>query len=90
MNVLHGGGAFGGLDFFHVHISDFLLMPTLVFVCIQVFFAVFMFTFLFTKNSSTNPVQSIEKTFQLTRAEKDLLAKQEYDVQVGRFDYSRS
>ncbi|GFZ18061.1 DNA-binding protein with MIZ/SP-RING zinc finger, PHD-finger and SAP domain-containing protein [Actinidia rufa] len=30
----------------------------------------------------TNPVQSIEKTFQLTRADKDLLAKQEYDVQA--------
>ncbi|XP_057483224.1 LOW QUALITY PROTEIN: E3 SUMO-protein ligase SIZ1-like [Actinidia eriantha] len=30
----------------------------------------------------TNPGQSIEKTFQLTRANKDLLAKQEYDVQA--------
>lgn len=30
----------------------------------------------------TNPVQSIEKTFQLTRADKDLLAKPEYDVQA--------
>ncbi|KAG2673808.1 hypothetical protein I3843_Q033200 [Carya illinoinensis] len=30
----------------------------------------------------TNPVQSLEKTFQLTRADKDLLAKQEYDVQA--------
>lgn len=31
---------------------------------------------------STNPVQSIEKTFQITRADRDLLAKQEYDLQV--------
>ncbi|CDP07144.1 unnamed protein product [Coffea canephora] len=30
----------------------------------------------------SNPVQSIEKTFQLTRADKDLLSKQEYDVQA--------
>ncbi|XP_031112642.1 E3 SUMO-protein ligase SIZ1-like isoform X3 [Ipomoea triloba] len=30
----------------------------------------------------TNPVQSIEKTFQLTRADIDLLAKQEYDLQA--------
>ncbi|XP_057479903.1 E3 SUMO-protein ligase SIZ1-like isoform X2 [Actinidia eriantha] len=30
----------------------------------------------------TNLVQSIEKTFQLTRTDKDLLAKQEYDVQA--------
>ncbi|KAA8544013.1 hypothetical protein F0562_021810 [Nyssa sinensis] len=30
----------------------------------------------------TNPVQSVEKTFQLTRADKDLLSKQEYDVQA--------
>ncbi|XP_019199106.1 PREDICTED: E3 SUMO-protein ligase SIZ1-like isoform X3 [Ipomoea nil] len=30
----------------------------------------------------TNPVQSIEKTFQLTRADRDLLAKQEYDLQA--------
>ncbi|KAJ7980970.1 E3 SUMO-protein ligase SIZ1-like [Quillaja saponaria] len=30
----------------------------------------------------TNPVQSMDRTFQLTRAHKDLLSKQEYDVQV--------
>ncbi|XP_058196286.1 E3 SUMO-protein ligase SIZ1-like isoform X2 [Rhododendron vialii] len=30
----------------------------------------------------TNPVQSVEKTFQLTRADKDLLSKQDYDVQA--------
>ncbi|KAM1695408.1 hypothetical protein ACFXTI_029487 [Malus domestica] len=30
----------------------------------------------------SNPVQNVEKTFQLTRADKDLLSKQEYDVQV--------
>lgn len=36
----------------------------------------------FTLYLSTNPVQSIEKTFQLTRADKDLLTKPEYDVQV--------
>ncbi|XP_030962493.1 E3 SUMO-protein ligase SIZ1 isoform X2 [Quercus lobata] len=30
----------------------------------------------------TNPVQGMEKTFQLTRADKDLLSKQEYDVQA--------
>ncbi|KAF3455036.1 hypothetical protein FNV43_RR05484 [Rhamnella rubrinervis] len=30
----------------------------------------------------TNPVQSVEKTFQLTRADKDLLSKHEYDVQA--------
>ena len=28
-------------------------------------------------------MQSVERTFQITRADKDLLAKQEYDVQVG-------
>ncbi|KAK4367218.1 hypothetical protein RND71_015098 [Anisodus tanguticus] len=31
---------------------------------------------------STNPMQRIEKTFQLTRADRELLAKQEYDVQA--------
>ncbi|KAL8092333.1 E3 SUMO-protein ligase SIZ1-like isoform X1 [Apium graveolens] len=30
----------------------------------------------------TNPVQSIEKTFQLTRADKDLLSRPEYDIQA--------
>ncbi|XP_057781763.1 E3 SUMO-protein ligase SIZ1-like isoform X2 [Salvia miltiorrhiza] len=30
----------------------------------------------------SNPALSIEKTFQLTRADKDLLLKQEYDVQA--------
>ncbi|KAF5744685.1 E3 SUMO-protein ligase SIZ1 isoform X1 [Tripterygium wilfordii] len=30
----------------------------------------------------TNPVQCVEKTFHLTRADKDLLSKQEYDVQA--------
>ncbi|CAL0334048.1 unnamed protein product [Lupinus luteus] len=30
----------------------------------------------------TNPVQSVERTFQLTRADKDLLSKQEFDVQA--------
>ncbi|KAI3826514.1 hypothetical protein L1987_00562 [Smallanthus sonchifolius] len=30
----------------------------------------------------TNPMQSIEKTFQLTRADRDLLVKPEYDVQA--------
>ncbi|XP_024454502.1 E3 SUMO-protein ligase SIZ1 isoform X3 [Populus trichocarpa] len=30
----------------------------------------------------SRPVQGVEKTFQLTRADKDLLAKQEYDVQA--------
>ncbi|XWS71319.1 hypothetical protein CRYUN_Cryun03dG0128000 [Craigia yunnanensis] len=30
----------------------------------------------------TNPMQSVEKTFQMTRADKDLLTKQEYDVQA--------
>ncbi|KAM7278965.1 hypothetical protein ACFE04_006099 [Oxalis oulophora] len=33
-------------------------------------------------SDSVNPMQSIEKTFQLTRADKDLLSKQEYDVQA--------
>lgn len=33
--------------------------------------------------SSSNPSQSIEKTFQLTRQDRELLSKQEYDVQVG-------
>nr|WDV57328.1 SIZ1c [Ipomoea batatas] len=33
-------------------------------------------------SDGTNPVQSIEKTFQLTRADRDLLAKQEYDLQA--------
>ncbi|KAL8204710.1 hypothetical protein R6Q57_010333 [Mikania cordata] len=31
---------------------------------------------------STNPMQSAEKTFQLTRAHRDLLVKPEYDVQA--------
>ncbi|XVE79080.1 hypothetical protein DITRI_Ditri14bG0028700 [Diplodiscus trichospermus] len=30
----------------------------------------------------TNPTQSVEKTFQITRADKDLLTKQDYDVQA--------
>ncbi|XP_019453985.1 PREDICTED: E3 SUMO-protein ligase SIZ1-like isoform X2 [Lupinus angustifolius] len=30
----------------------------------------------------TNQVQSLERTFQLTRADKDLLSKQEFDVQA--------
>ncbi|XVF19491.1 hypothetical protein REPUB_Repub11eG0115100 [Reevesia pubescens] len=30
----------------------------------------------------TNPVQSVEKTFQITRVDKDLLTKQEYAVQA--------
>ncbi|XWS73738.1 hypothetical protein CRYUN_Cryun02cG0154500 [Craigia yunnanensis] len=30
----------------------------------------------------TNPMQSVEKTFQITRADKDLLTKQDYDVQA--------
>ncbi|XP_010535588.1 PREDICTED: E3 SUMO-protein ligase SIZ1-like [Tarenaya hassleriana] len=30
----------------------------------------------------TNPMQSVERTFQITRADKDLVAKQEYDVQA--------
>ncbi|XP_031400917.1 E3 SUMO-protein ligase SIZ1-like isoform X3 [Punica granatum] len=30
----------------------------------------------------TNPVQSVEKAFQLTRADRELLMKQEYDVQA--------
>lgn len=33
--------------------------------------------------SSTNPARILEKTFPITRADKDLLSKQEYDVQVG-------
>ncbi|KAL8496728.1 hypothetical protein ACS0TY_020412 [Phlomoides rotata] len=32
--------------------------------------------------SSSNPSQSIEKTFQLTRSDRDLLSKQEYDLQA--------
>ncbi|KAL5831197.1 hypothetical protein ACOSQ4_016551 [Xanthoceras sorbifolium] len=34
------------------------------------------------QSDGTNPVQSVEKTFQLTRADKDLLSKQEYDLQA--------
>lgn len=30
----------------------------------------------------TNPMQNVERTFQITRADRDLLAKQEYDVQA--------
>ncbi|XP_010043715.2 E3 SUMO-protein ligase SIZ1 [Eucalyptus grandis] len=30
----------------------------------------------------TNPVQSVERTFQLTRADRDLLLKQEFDLQA--------
>ncbi|KAL2541116.1 E3 SUMO-protein ligase SIZ1 [Abeliophyllum distichum] len=33
-------------------------------------------------SDGSSPVQSVEKTFQLTRADKDLLSKQEYDVQA--------
>ncbi|GKV28801.1 hypothetical protein SLEP1_g37802 [Rubroshorea leprosula] len=33
-------------------------------------------------NDGTNPVQSVERTFQLTRADKESLTKQEYDVQA--------
>ena len=35
-------------------------------------------------------MQGVEKTFHLTRSDKDLLAKQEYDIQVGeciKFSY---
>lgn len=32
---------------------------------------------------SSNPSQSIERTFQLLRSDRDLLSKQEYDIQVG-------
>ncbi|KAE8731591.1 E3 SUMO-protein ligase SIZ1 [Hibiscus syriacus] len=32
--------------------------------------------------NGTNPMQSVEKTFQITRADKDLLIKQDYDVQA--------
>jgi len=28
-------------------------------------------------------VQSVERTFQLTRADKDLVSKPEFDVEVG-------
>ncbi|XP_044483252.1 E3 SUMO-protein ligase SIZ1-like isoform X1 [Mangifera indica] len=34
------------------------------------------------QTDGTNPVQSVEKTFPLTRADRDLLSKQEYDVQA--------
>ncbi|XP_020213362.1 E3 SUMO-protein ligase SIZ1 isoform X2 [Cajanus cajan] len=30
----------------------------------------------------TNPVQSVEKTFQLTRADKGLVSKPEFDVEA--------
>ncbi|KAF8083380.1 hypothetical protein N665_0776s0006 [Sinapis alba] len=30
----------------------------------------------------TNPMQSVDRTFQITRTDKDLLVKQEYDVQA--------
>lgn len=30
-------------------------------------------------------MQSVDKTFQITRTDKDLLVKQEYDVQVIAF-----
>ncbi|CAH2065357.1 unnamed protein product, partial [Thlaspi arvense] len=30
----------------------------------------------------TNPIQSVDRTFQITRTDKDLLVKQEYDVQA--------
>ncbi|CAA2998183.1 E3 SUMO- ligase SIZ1 isoform X1 [Olea europaea subsp. europaea] len=33
-------------------------------------------------SDGSNPVQSIEKTFQLTRADRDMFSKQEYDVQA--------
>ncbi|KAI7756624.1 hypothetical protein M8C21_021375, partial [Ambrosia artemisiifolia] len=35
----------------------------------------------------TNPMQSVEKTFQLTRAYRELLVKPEYDVQSKRINY---
>ncbi|KAA3473001.1 E3 SUMO-protein ligase SIZ1-like isoform X2 [Gossypium australe] len=31
---------------------------------------------------NTNPIQSVEKMFQITKADKELLSKQEYDVQA--------
>lgn len=31
----------------------------------------------------SNPSQSIERTFQLIRSDRDLLSKSEYDIQVG-------
>jgi len=31
----------------------------------------------------TSPVQSVERTFQLTKANKELVSKPEYDIQVG-------
>ncbi|XP_010520346.1 PREDICTED: E3 SUMO-protein ligase SIZ1-like [Tarenaya hassleriana] len=34
------------------------------------------------QTDGTNPMQSLERTFQITRADKDLVAKQEYDVQA--------
>ncbi|CAN6863108.1 unnamed protein product [Brassica oleracea] len=33
-------------------------------------------------SDGTTPMQSVERTFQITRSDKDLLAKQEYDVQA--------
>ena len=39
-----------------------------------------VFLFEFFRN---NPVQSVERTFQLTRADMDLVSKPEFDVEVG-------
>jgi hypothetical protein len=39
-----------------------------------------VFLFVWFRN---NPVQGVEKTFQLTRATKDLLLKQDFEIQVG-------
>ena len=33
-------------------------------------------------NDGASTMQSVERTFQITRADKDLLAKPEYDVQA--------
>lgn len=48
-------------------------------------FTFLVLTPLFCELFSTNPVQTVERTFQLTRADKDLTLKQEYDVQVCHF-----
>lgn len=62
------------MEFIHIDVILWDASATMEFICESLFNILKIF--------STNPMQRIEKTFQLTRADMELLAKQEYDVQV--------
>lgn len=53
------------------------------YLCQSLLLTSLVFNVFYAGLSSPSPVQSVEKTFHLTRADKDLLTKQEYDIQVG-------